>query len=122
MVQNRKRGDRWELPGGRAAPGESPEACAEREFLEETGRALEDSRLVHRRQGALGEGHVFLGRAGERRGAPIEAEIRATRFFADLPDRALLSFPDDPYPELFDAVRRALTPAKAPREAGPADP
>jgi len=27
----------WEFPGGKLAPGESPEACAEREVLEEVG-------------------------------------------------------------------------------------
>ncbi len=29
----------WEFPGGKRLPGESPEACAEREVLEETGVA-----------------------------------------------------------------------------------
>jgi mutator protein MutT len=32
-------GDLWEFPGGKCLPGETPEACAEREVLEEVGVA-----------------------------------------------------------------------------------
>jgi mutator protein MutT len=39
-------GGLWELPGGKCLPGESPEACAERELLEEVGAAC---RAVGRR-------------------------------------------------------------------------
>lgn len=35
----------WEIPAGRLDPGESPEACAERELAEETG--MRASRLSH---------------------------------------------------------------------------
>ena len=108
MVQNRKRGDCWELPGGRANPGEEPLACARREFYEETGHDLEEGVVVHERRDGSGEGFVFLGRAGPRRGAPVEHEIGQIRYFARLPSRGDLSFPDDPYEDLFEAVRDAL--------------
>lgn len=49
MVRNRRRSGRWELPGGRARPGEEPEACARRELLEETGRTMVLPLLVQRR-------------------------------------------------------------------------
>jgi ADP-ribose pyrophosphatase len=38
-------GSLWEIPAGTLAPGESPEACARRELLEETGVAAQ--RLDH---------------------------------------------------------------------------
>lgn len=38
LVHNRRK-KVWELPGGLIDPGESPERCAARELLEETGQA-----------------------------------------------------------------------------------
>jgi 8-oxo-dGTP pyrophosphatase MutT (NUDIX family) len=107
MVKNRRRGGKWELPGGRAEAAESPEACARREFLEETGFQLVDSRLLLRRQGPLGDGHVYLGQA-EGPVAPLELETEAVAWVRRLPSKADLSFPDDPYAETFAAAREAL--------------
>ncbi|HEU5193725.1 MAG TPA: NUDIX hydrolase [Methylomirabilota bacterium] len=43
-----QRGMSWELPGGGALPGESPEAAAQRELREEGGyRAAQITRLTH---------------------------------------------------------------------------
>lgn len=109
MVENRKRGNRWELPGGHMIGREGAAACAAREFIEETGHELDGARLVQRRSSTFGEGYVFLGRAGRRVGAPVEAEIGRIAYFPRLPALKELSFPDDPYPELFDAVRLALS-------------
>ncbi|MBI2079053.1 MAG: NUDIX hydrolase [Euryarchaeota archaeon] len=120
MVQNRRRGDRWELPGGRANGEETPLACARREFHEETGHDLEDATLIGERRGELGDGFVFLGRAGPRRGAPLEDEIGQIRYFARLPGRGDLSFPDDPYDDLFAAVRARLGSAQGQTRSGPA--
>lgn len=117
MVHNRKRGG-WELPGGRAEPGESAFDCAAREFREETGRQWLGPSLVQRRSGPLGEGYVFVCRAGEPEGPLREAEITEARFFAALPPRGDLSFPDDPYAELFAGVRRSLASAAEARKRG----
>jgi mutator protein MutT len=50
LITRRKAGTHlgglWELPGGKCLPGESPEACAERELLEEVGASC---RAVGRR-------------------------------------------------------------------------
>lgn len=107
MVRNRKRGG-WELPGGRAEPGETAAACASREFFEETGRRWRNPLLVERRDGPLGEGHVFLCWAGPMVGVHRAEEILEVGFHQELPRVAELSFPTDPYPELFAVAARVL--------------
>lgn len=42
----RQGGDEWVLPGGTPRPGESMAACARRETLEETGLAVEPTRIA----------------------------------------------------------------------------
>lgn len=37
----------WELPGGRLEPGEHPDQCLSREFLEETGLRVRVGRSIH---------------------------------------------------------------------------
>jgi len=119
LVQNLKRKGRWELPGGRTLPGEAPAACAEREFLEETGHVLLEPVLVQQRTSPFGQGFVFVGRPGPRTGAPDPAEIQSVSYGRLMPPRDRLSFPDDPYEELFAAVRAHVAARSAP---GPGNP
>jgi len=49
-----------EFPGGKCEPGESPQACAARECLEETGLAVLPSDLLEQRQHEYNHGTVQL--------------------------------------------------------------
>lgn len=69
MVRNIKRGG-WEIPGGGVRAGETLEAAARREFLEETGQNL---MIVSRQE--VDNGTVFFGRVGERVGEFDNKEI-----------------------------------------------
>lgn len=106
MLRNAKRAGRLELPGGTVEPGEEPLAGARREFTEETGHDWILPELVQRRTGPLGEGYVYLCGVGGRVGEP-EATTQGIEYFTRLPPRDQLSFPDDPYEDLFAAARAA---------------
>ena len=95
----------WCLPGGTVEFGESIDACAEREFAEETGRSVELTGLlgvysrppeqVHRYpDGTVAHfvGVVFEGRAGPV-GGPLAADSVGTEWFAadDLPPNLMVS-------------------------------
>src|SRR6185436_14536452 len=79
LVQERKHGQRWYLPAGRAEPGESLAEAALRETLEETGVPV---RLL----GLLRLEHNPLGR---------EARVRALFLAEPLDDTPPKSWPDD---------------------------
>ncbi len=70
-------GEGWELPAGRLDPGETPEAGAVRECLEETGwRPLEPRLLVsgYPASGLLDlHHHVVVCEGAEREGEPVDA-------------------------------------------------
>lgn len=107
MVHHQDRG--WELPGGRVEGDESSEQAARREFREETGRRLVDARPVHerRRGGATGTTlEARLGPVEQDRGQ--DEQIVDWRLVRRLDDVAPLSFPDDPYDEIGDAIGRPL--------------
>jgi phosphatase NudJ len=79
LVQERKHGQRWYLPAGRAEPGESLADAALRETLEETGVPV---RLL----GVLRLEHNPLGR---------EARVRALFLAEPIDDTPPKSHPDD---------------------------
>ena len=100
MVKHRHRA--WEMPGGRLEPGESPEDCARREFLEETGMTVELFEKTYPVEGGL----VFYGRVGEKKGEPNGDEISETAFFSELP--AELSFPKVEYEKMLEVASELL--------------
>jgi len=98
LVFNKRRG--WELPGGGLKEGETDEAAAAREFLEETGYDVD----LQERVPLEGGGVVFLARLGKRRGMPRDEDIKEIRFLRELPGDGL-SFSADEYGKLLKAAR-----------------
>lgn len=80
--------------------GESPEAAAAREFLEETGyEATILEKLPSER------GHLFLARIGRRRGMPQDPDIKEIRFLRELPDEGL-AFPREEGRAALEVARK----------------
>ena len=102
MVRSRKRGG-WEMPGGRTEKGETPLSSAVREFSEETGHELltGDDLSV-----ALGEGRVFFGLIGAKKGPMRTAEIAEVSLFSDLPED--LAYPQEEYGPLLEKGKELL--------------
>lgn len=109
MVRHRRRG--WELPGGKMEPGEPATTAAMREFEEETGHQLLEVHLVLEQARPNGRCFVVTGRWGpplvgyKRTSKEV---IRELRFVARLGDVTPLAFPNDPYEEIEEALRRSL--------------
>jgi 8-oxo-dGTP diphosphatase len=107
-VRHRDRG--WELPGGRLHTAEDPIDGARREFREETGRTLENARLVHVRRRGTAAVYTFTGVLGDAvlDGGPPGEPVAETRLVRNLGRLAPLSFPDDPYAEIGRALGRRI--------------
>lgn len=101
MVRHRTRG--WELPGGKVEANEGPVHCALREFREETGHLLAAPHFVTKIQKDNGLCFVFTGMLGtpaQGSKEPSTEAIQESRWFARLPRKEGLGFPDDPYEEM----------------------
>ncbi len=88
----------WEMPGGGIEPGETPEAAAVREFLEETGMSLTIAGAIE-----VDGGTVFAGIAAGKPTCTRPHEITEVRAFEELPDD--LSFPSVEYREMVAIAR-----------------
>ena len=89
----------WDIPGGFCGPDETPEDCAVRELLEETGCTIELTGFVAHLLDTYGDdgdhtlNAVFTARIVE--GTPVAADdVAELRWFAldDLPSVAQLAF------------------------------
>jgi ADP-ribose pyrophosphatase YjhB (NUDIX family) len=85
LIAKRIRPPLWSLPGGRIEPGETPEAAAARELLEETGVEAEIVGLAGEREVVLNDengsarfrifAYAARWRAGEAAPGPEAAEV-----------------------------------------------
>lgn len=102
---------RYDLPGGRALPGESLEDCLRREVLEETGIELLSLKMVrrwaHKENGTKIEGATYLcdGKKGDVR---LSSEHQACQWLT--PDEiAEGDYPAWLKEDLKAALRQAVT-------------
>ncbi len=77
-------GGRWEFPGGKIAPGETPCRALQREIREELGVMVRDARPLLRVSHAYPDRHVLLDvwRVLEYRGVPVGREGQTLRWVA----------------------------------------
>jgi predicted NUDIX family NTP pyrophosphohydrolase len=105
----------WSIPKGEYEPGEDPQACALREFEEETGTALEAQALVE--LGAVVQKAGKEVTAWAARGDLDPAGVRSNSFTMEWPPRSgrQQEFPEIDRAEWFalDEARAKLVPAQA---------
>jgi predicted NUDIX family NTP pyrophosphohydrolase len=98
----------WSIPKGEYEPGEDPQACALREFEEETGTALEAQALVE--LGAVVQKAGKEVTAWAARGDLDPAGVRSNSFTMEWPPR---SGRQQEFPEIDRAEWFALDEARA---------
>ena len=98
----------WSIPKGEYEPGEDPQACALREFEEETGTALEAQALVE--LGAVVQKAGKEVTAWAARGDLDPATVRSNTFTMEWPPR---SGREQEFPEIDRAEWFALDEARA---------
>jgi predicted NUDIX family NTP pyrophosphohydrolase len=111
----RKDAGAWSIPKGEYDDGEDPQACALREFEEETGTALPPAELIELGSVKQKGGKVVSAWAAE---GDIDAEaIRSNTFTMEWPPRSgrTAEFPEIDRAGWFgiDAAREKLVPAQA---------
>jgi predicted NUDIX family NTP pyrophosphohydrolase len=112
----RKDAGAWSIPKGEHGDGEDPQACARREFEEETGTALPPGALAELGTVRLGSGKVVAAWAAE--GDLDPQAIRSNTFELEWPPRSgrTQAFPEVDRAGWFglEAAREKLNPRQAP--------
>jgi predicted NUDIX family NTP pyrophosphohydrolase len=112
----RKDAGAWSIPKGEHGDDEDPQACALREFEEETGTALPSDELVDLGEVRLKSGKLVVAWAAE--GDLDAGAIRSNTFELEWPPRSgrVQAFPEVDRAEWFglDAARDKLNPAQVP--------
>lgn len=96
MVKNRSRGG-WEMPGGAIEPAETIEAAAKREFMEETGYAVELADSYTAEDGGI----VFFGWIKDKICSINEQEIVQVGFYEVLPPQKDINFSREEYEDIL---------------------
>jgi predicted NUDIX family NTP pyrophosphohydrolase len=105
----------WSIPKGEYAEGEDPQACALREFEEETGTALPEGELIELGTAKQRSGKVVTAWAAE---GDLDADaIKSNEFEMEWPPRSgrMRSFPEVDRAGWFglDEAAAKLNPAQA---------
>ena len=111
----RKDAGAWSIPKGEYAEGEDPQACALREFEEETGTALPEGALIELGTAKQRSGKVVTAWAAE---GDLDADaIKSNEFEMEWPPRSgrMQSFPEVDRAGWFglDEAAGRLNPAQA---------
>ena len=99
----RKKGKKtWELPGGTIRQEEIPEEAAKREFLEETGYAVD---ILQSIESDKSKSMVFIGKVGKRITDKIDlTEVEEIKFMDQPPGKVALTYPNTGYEKVLSKI------------------